>query len=189
MALGLNRENDTPIGGLPEFRGNLQGGGVFSVNEVPVFDGEKFAPGSQTALLHGYGGLATNGSVAEVADGTLIDGWDTATPLGGTPLQMTPDPVTGVVTVDQDGVYQVDFSCNVSALANNQDYFFQLISTSGASGFGSHIVGSNNVSSQSTSFSLTMSGTATGQVGVSAHSTGDLTYTIVSMSLTVTRIG
>lgn len=187
MPLGLNRENDTPIGGLSEFRGNLQGGEVFEIGNVPVYDGEKFAPGNNDALLNGFGGLVTSLTVGRVADASLINDWDAVMPLGGTPLQMTPDPVTGIIVVDQDGVYEVNFQCNIQGLGNNTDYFFQLISTSGATTFGSHVVGSNNVSSQSTGFSLTVAGTAAGQIAVAASGGGN--YDIVSASFSVTRVG
>ena len=187
MAIGLNRENDTPIGGLPEFRGNLQGGNVFQVGNVPVFDGEKFAPGNNDALLNGFGGLITALSVGYLADGSLIDDWDAVMPLLDVPLQVTVDAATGVLTVDQDGIYIVDFQCNVTNLANNQDYFFQLLTSAGLTGFGSHISGSNNVNSQSTGFTIQVAGTAGGQLGVVVS--GGSAYDIVSASFSVTRIG
>jgi len=167
----------------------MQGGDVFTVGQVPVFDGEKFAPGSNDALLSGYGGLAMNLTAGKVADATIINDWDAVTPLGGTALQMTPDPVTGIITVAQDGIYEVNFSCNISGLGNNVDYFFELLSTAGATTFGSHVVGSNNVSSQSTGFSLMVDGSAAGAIAIVAHSDADNGYDVVSMSLTVTRIG
>lgn len=190
MALGLNRENDTPIGGLPEFRGNLQGGNVFNVGTVPVFDGEKFVPGINEVLVLGYGGLVTEGSIAEVADGALVDSWGASMPLDGIPLQMTVDTGAGTITVLQDGVYEINFSFNVTDLANNQDYFFELVgSISGDSGFGTHVVGSNNVSSQSGSFTVLADASNGNAVGIRASSTGDQLYTIISMSFTVKRIG
>ena len=189
MALGLNRQNDTPIGGLPEFRGNIQGGEVFSVDEVPVWDGEKFAPGSNSALLSGYGGLVKTLEAGIVADGSVISNWDAVMPLAGTPLQMTPDPVTGIITVDQIGIYQIDFQCNIATLANNQDYFFELVVGLGATGFGTHVVGSNNLSSQSTGFSLLSAGTVGGQMAVTADNAGSNTFDAISVSFTCTRIG
>jgi len=189
MALGLNRQNDTPIGGLPEFRGNLQGGDVFNVGEIPVFDGEKFAPGVNVALVLGYGGLAVASSVLRVADGTLIADWDVVMPLSSVPLQMTPDPVTGIITVDQAGVYQIDFQCNIQNMDNNKDYFFELIDTNGTTGLGSHIVGSNNVSSQSTGFTLMTTGAAAGQIAIGSNSLDNSGYDIVSMTFICTRIG
>ena len=189
MALGLNRENDTPIGGLPEFRGNLQGGEVFTVGQVPVFDGSKFVPGINEVLVLGYGGLVEGLSAGRVADGSIMADWDGVMPLGGTALQMTPDPVTGIITVDQTAIYQVDWQCNIANLANNQDYFFELVGTGGATGFGTHVVGSNNVSSQSSGFSLMLAGTAAGQIAVTADSIADSSFDVVSMSFTVNRIG
>lgn len=187
MALGLNRENDTPIGGLPEFRGNMQGGEVFEIGNVPVFDGDKFAPGSNSALLNGFGGLVSGLSLGHVADGGLIDDWDGVTPIGGVPLQVTVNAATGVLTVDQAGVYDIKFQCNVSSLANNQDYFFELLTDAGLTGFGTHVVGSNNVSSQSTGFVMQIVGEADGQVGVVVS--GGSGYDIVSASFSVTRVG
>lgn len=189
MALGQNRENDTPIGGLPEFRGNLQGGGVFSSGEVPVFDGEKFVPGINQVLVLGYGGLALGESLLHTADGSIIDNWGNAMPLGGVPQQMTPDPVTGIITVNQDGVYDLAWTANLAGLANNEDYFFELVVSGGPTGFGTHIVGSNNVSSQSGGFSLMVQGSVGSELAVTADNLTDSTFDIVSMSLTCSRIG
>jgi len=189
MAVGKNRYNDTPIGGLPEFRGNMQGGEVFGVDDVPVWDGSKFVPGTNDALANAYGGLVTALSVGRTADGSLIDDWDVVTPLGGTPLQVTPVIATGVVTVAIDGVYQVSFSINASNLVNNENYFFELTSSGGPTGFGSHIEGSNNVNSQSTGFDLMVDGSAGGAIGVLAHSDSNSGFDIVSSSFSVTRIG
>lgn len=189
MAIGQNRENDTPIGGLPEFRGNLQGGNVFSVGQVPVYDGDKFVPGVNQVLVLGYGGLIDSLSVARIADGSIMDAWDAVMPLGDTPLQMTPDAVTGIITVDQDGVYDVQFQGNFVNLVNNQDYFFELIDGAGPTGVGANIVGSNNVSSQSTGFNIMIPGTVGGQIAISAANIGDNLFDVVSMTFTVTRIG
>ena len=189
MALGLNRQNDTPLGGLPEFRGNMQGGDVFNVDQVPVWDGEKFAPGSNSALLLGYGGLTTVLSAGHVADGSIIDDWDAVMPLGGVPLQMTPDPVTGLITVDQDGIYQVDFNIGLTSLANNIGYVFTLVLGGVDTNFGCAVGGSNNVSEQTTGFTLQVSGSVGGTVGVDATAPAGQGFDIVNGTLTVTRIG
>ncbi len=189
MSIGLNRENDTPIGGKPEYRGNFQTGEVFSVDDIPTFDGEKFVPGSNTGLAHGYGGLAIEGSIVYTADGSLIDNWTQVMPIAGTPLQTTPNATTGIITVDQTGTYIVNFTCNISALSNNADYIFVLFVAGGSTGFGTHVVGSNNLSSQTTSFSLQVDGAIGAQIAVSVDSIGNDNFTVISASLSVQRIG
>ncbi len=189
MPIGLNRQNDTPIGGLPEFRGNLQGGDVFSVGEIPVFDGAKFAPGINAALVLGFGGLVKTLEVGIVANGDIIADWDAVMPLGGSALQMTPNPTLGIITVDQQAIYQIDWQANLASLTNNQDYFFELVVGGIPTTFGTHIVGSNNVSSQSSGFSLMAAGDVAGTLAVTADNAGSNTFDVVSMSLTCTRIG
>lgn len=191
MAIGMNRQNDTPIGGAPEFRGNMQGGDVFTTNTVPVYDGEKFAPGAPAALLNGFGGLAIQGSDARTADGTAINDWDAVMPLnGGTPLQMTPNATTGIITLDQAGTYEASLTFSIQGMANNRDYFFELQTAAGATGYGVSIVGSNNVTSQSGGFSLQANSLAGGSFSILANSQGNSDpYTIVSMSLSCKRIG
>jgi len=188
MSIGLNRQNDTPIGGLSEFRANLQGGNVFQVDDVPIFDGEKFIPGTTSAIARGYGGLASTASAGYIADGSTIDNWDQATPLGGTPLQVAPNVAAGVIITAVDGTWDINFQCNITSLANNEDYFFELSGPGGGTGFGTHVVGSNNVSSQSTGFVLQITAPA-GAFGVTAFNVGSNTFDIISASLSLTRIG
>ena len=188
MAEGLNRHNDFPIGGRPEFRGNMQGGEVFGVDDVPVWDGAKFSPGTNSALLNAYGGLVTTLSAGHIADGSILDFWDAVTPLGGVPLQTTPVAATGVITTAISGTWEIKFECNVAGLTNNQDYFFQLTAPSGDTGFGTHVVGSNNVSSQSTGFVITLTAPA-GAVAVVVSNSGNNPFDIVSGTLSVNRIG
>jgi hypothetical protein len=187
MSIGLNRQKDTPIGGSPEFRGNFEVE-TFSVDNIAVFDGTKFAPGTDSGLLLANGGLAENLSLGRVADGSVIADWDAITPLNGTPVQTTPDPATGVITVAQAGTYHVSFNCSIQGLTNNQDYYFELYISGGATGYGTHIVGSNNVSAQSSGFSITADGPAGSAVAVVASNASNSTYDIVSMSFMVNRI-
>lgn len=190
MPLGLNRLNDTPIGGHPEFRGNMQGGEVFGIDAVPVWDGEKFAPGTNSALLLAYGGLSTNSIAAVAADGSLIQNWDEVTPLGGTPLQTVVDPVAGTVAVNQTGVYQIDFSANVAGLANNQEYTFLLNIDGIDKNFGATISGTNSVETATVAFSIMSEAASTDiPIGVSVTNAGSSTYEIVTASLAVRRIG
>ena len=190
MPLGLNRLNDTPIGGHPEFRGNMQGGEVFGIDTVPVWDGEKFAPGTNSALLLAYGGLSSNLIAAVAADGSLIQNWDEATPLGGTPLQTVVDPVAGTVSVNQAGVYEVDFAANVAGLSNNQEYAFLLNVDGVDQAFGAIISGTNSVATAAVAFSLMVEAASTNiPLGVSVTNPGGNTYEIVTASLTVRRIG
>ena len=189
MAIGLNRQNDTPIGGLPEFRGNMQGGEVFGVDSVPVWDGTKFAPGTNDALLLGYGGLTTVLSAGHVADGSLIDDWDAIMPLGAVPLQVTPDPVTGIIAISQAGIYEIDFNIGLTNLANNIGYVFTLVTEGGSTNFGCAVGGSNNVSEQTTGFSLQVVGTSGGLVAVDATAPAGQGFDVVNATFTVKRIG
>ncbi len=186
MSTGLNRQKDTPIGGASEFRANLEVG-TFNLDAIPVFDGEKFVPGTQTGLALTYGGLAMNQNAGYTADGSVLAGWDGVMPINGTPLLTTPDPVTGLVTVNSDGVYTVEFNCQVANVTNGLTYFFELITAAGLSGFGGAIVGSNQVDSQSVSLSLQVQASAGGTEGVAVS--GGSGYDVIQSSLTVTRIG
>lgn len=188
-AIGLTRLNDTPIGGHSEFRANLQGGNVFGVDSVPVWDGEKFAPGTNSALLLGYGGLAVALSAAHVADGSIIDDWSVTSPIGGTPLQTTPDITTGNILIAQAGVYSVGFALNAADLANNVSYVFTLVIDGVSTDFGCALAGSNNVSEQSTGFSLMVEVAAGVNVAVDATAPASQTFDIVNASFTVKRIG
>jgi hypothetical protein len=186
--LGLNRRNDTPIGAAPEFRANMQDT-TWGVDNVPAWDGEKFAPASNSALLLGYGGLVTTASLGHIADGSVIDDWEEITPLLGTPLQTTPDPVTGLVTIVQAGVYRVDFSGTFTGMFNNESYNIVLQVNGGNLAFGAVIDASNNVSSQTASFNLMAQATGGGTVGVAVENAGSSGYDVTTASLTVTRIG
>ena len=190
MAIGTNRQFDTPIGGVSEFRANVQSpAGVWQLDNVPAWDGTKFAPASNSGLLLAYGGLATTEKPAADADGSVIDDWDEITPLLGTPLQMTPDPVTGLISAAQPGVYQIDFNANVNGLSNNQDYAFVLNVNGTNRDYGAFVAGSNNVSFANVSFSLSAQIPGGGTVGVAVINAGNNSYTVVSASLSVRRIG
>ena len=188
MPIGLNRENDTPIGGLAEFRGNMQGGLVYEVDQVPVWDGSKFAPGSNSALLLGFGGLATSSSAGHLADGSIIDDWDAITPLGGTPLQVTPN-LNGNILIAQAGIYEVGFNIGLSNLDNNISYVFLLVVDGVPQAFGAAVAGSNNVTEQATGFTLQSSISAGVNVAVNANSPADQGFDIVNATFTVRRIG
>ena len=189
-AIGLNRHNDTPIGGTPEFRGNMQGGEVWLTDQVPVWDGTKFAPGTNSALLLAYGGLTTNEGAVVAADGSLIQNWGAATPLNGTALQVTVDPVAGTLVVIPIGVYMVDFQCNVQGLVNNQEYEFRLNLDGVDTDYGAVISGTNSLSVGSASFSI-MAETLGASIatGVSVTNAGGNTYQIVTASFNARRIG
>lgn len=190
MAIGRNREFDTPIGGVPEFRANVQSpAGIWQLDNVPAWDGEKFSPASNSGLLLAYGGLATTEKPAAAADGSVIDDWDDITPLLGTPLQMTVDPVTGLISAAQPGVYQIDFAANVNGLNNNQTYSFVLNVNGTNRNYGAIVSGSNNVSYANVSFSLSAQIAGGGTVGVGVINAGNNNYTVVSASLSVRRIG
>jgi hypothetical protein len=188
MALGLNRHNDTPIGGLPEFRGNMQGGEVFGVDDVPAWDGGKFAPASNSALLYSYGGLSDGAGQVIAADGTAIGNWDAVMPVDGTPQQMTVDAVAGTLGALLDGTYEVSFSLNCTGLTNAIDYDFFLSRDGIATGVVARITGSNQVDSQSTSFTAMITGAAGGFVSILAVGGGN-NFTVGSMSLSAKRIG
>lgn len=190
MPIGLNRENDTPIGGASEFRGNLQAPmSVWSPTNVPAWDGTKFVPAAGTGLFVAYGGLASNGIPATAADGSLIQNWDQVMPIGGTPLQLTVDAVAGTVTIAQDGVYQIDFGANVTGLVNNQEYAFQLAVNGTPQSWGAIISGSNTAATGSVQFSLQFAATAAQALGVAVTNGASSLYEIVSSSLSVRRIG
>ena len=190
MVIGLNRRNDTPIGGIPEFRGNMQGGDIWSVDSVPAWDGTKFAPAANSGLLMAFGGLATNGLLAVPADGSLIQNWDEVTPLGGTPLQTIVDDVAGTIAVEQVGVYQIDFNANVAGLVNNQEYSFLLNVDGVDRAYGAIISGTNSLEVGSLGFSLMLEASNTGVLlGVSVTNGGGNDYEIVTASFAVRRIG
>ena len=189
MSTGDNRKNDTPVGGLDEFRGNMQGGEVFNVDQVPVWDGAKFSPGTNSALLLAYGGLAVALSAGHTADGSLIDDWDAATPLFGVPLQTTPDIVTGNILIAQAGVYDIGFELNAAGLANNISYVFTLVINGVSTNFGCAIAGSNSVSEQSTGFSLMADIGSAINVAVDATAPASQSFDIINASFTVKRIG
>jgi hypothetical protein len=188
MALGLNRHNDTPIGGLPEFRGNMQGGEVFGVDDVPAWDGEKFAPASNSALIYSFGGLSDGAGQVVTADGSEIGDWDTVMPVDGTPQQMTVDPVTGRLGALLSGTYEVIFALNCTGLTNAINYDFFLSRDGIATSIVARITGSNQVDSQSTSFTAMITGAAGGFVSILAVG-GGATFTVGSMSLSAKRIG
>jgi hypothetical protein len=185
----LQNQNDTPIGGTAEYRGNMQNGDAFNIADVPVWDGSKFAPGSATGLLTGYGGLASSLSPGHVADGSLMGDWDASLPIAGSPQQVTVDTALGTVTPAQTGVYEVSFSANVANLANNQQYEFVLNVDGSGISYCSIIIGSNNVNSQVTTFNLTANVGAGLVIAVEVFNAGSNTFDVVTASLTVLRIG
>ena len=188
-ALGLNRQNDTPIGGLPEFRGNLQGGDVFGIDTVPAWDGEKFAPAANSALLLAYGGLVTAISAGHTADGGLVDDWDATTPLFGVPLQTIPSVPAGTITILQAGTYEISFNIGLANLSNNISYLFALVVNGVSTNFGSAVAGSNNLSEQTTGFTIQATIGAGIVIGVSATAPASQTFDVVNATLTVKRIG
>ena len=183
MAITDSRNNDTPIGGTEEFRGNMQSGDVYGVDDVPVWDGEKFAPGTNSALLNAYGGLANSVGGPITADGTPMDDWDVITPLGGTPLQTTPNIVTGEILVAQSGVYDVTFSLDGLNFDNNIAYFFQLAADGVGLSFGGAITGSNQVTSQSISFELLSSIAAGVSVSVIVTAPASQTFDVLNSKI------
>lgn len=191
MPIGLNRVNDTPIGGSSEFRGNLQAPmSVWNLDSVPAWDGEKFGPSANSGLLMAFGGLTSNVKAATAADGSLIQNWDAVTPLGGLPLQTVVNDVAGTVSADQAGVYQIDFSSNVAGLTNNQEYAFLLNVDGVDQAYGAVISGTNSVATATVAFSLMLQANTTNlPLGVSVTNGGSNTYEIVTASLTVRRIG
>ena len=188
MAIGeIQNQNDTPLGDTGEYRANVQSGDVFSVDDVPVWDGTMFAPGTNSALLNAYGGLYEGPGAVIPADGTNIDTWSNVTPIGGTPKQVVVDAGLGTILVPQAGDYEIDFALNCGGLSNNQDYIFQVAVDSVSTSVGSIIVGSNQVDAQSTSFTITV--TAVGGGVISIQASGGTTFTVASMSFSVKRIG
>ena len=167
----------------------MQGGDVFGVDSVPVWDGDKFAPGTNSALLLGYGGLAVALSAAHTADGSIIDNWDVTTPLFGVPLQTVPSVPTGNILISQSGVYDVGFEMNAANLSNNISYVFSLVINGVSTNFGCAIAGSNSVSEQSTGFFLLADISAGVNVAVDATAPASQTFDIVNASFTVKRIG
>ena len=188
-ALGLNRQNDTPIGGLPEFRGNMQGGSSFSTDDIPVWDGEKFAPGTSSGLVNSYGGLGDGDDVVLSADGSNIQNWDEVLPLGGTPKQLIIDPVAGTIELTITGDYEVGFNINASALSNGVPYDFFLAVNGVPTFLYGEIVGSNQVQSQSTGFLLMFAGNAGSVLSIQPTAPAGENYTTRSMTFGVTRIG
>lgn len=186
MSSGLNRQNDTPIGGLQEFRANMLTSS-FVVDTVPVYDGEKFVAGSQTGLANAFGGLVMNQVSGFTADGTPLDRWTNVAPLNGTAVNVTPNASTGIVDIGQAGTYDVTFSANLGGLTNAATYFFELYSDAGASGFGALVIGSNQVDTQSTSFSIQ----ATVEAGsaLAIYVSGGSGFDVISASVSVSRIG
>lgn len=189
MALGLNRHNDTPIGGLPEFRGNMQGGEVWSLNDVATWDGEKFVPGTSSGLVNSYGGLADGDDVVLSADGTNIKNWDETLPLNGTPKQLTIDGVAGTIEILTAGDYQIGFQINASSLLNGVFYDFYLAIDGVPSFLYAEMEGSNQVLSQSTGFILMVAASAGSVLSIQPIATGGASYTTRSMTFAVSRIG
>jgi hypothetical protein len=188
MPIGLNRRNDTPIGGSEEFRANLDDT-VWAQDEVPTWDGTKFVPGSSVALLTAYGGLASDVSISHTADGSVVNDWDEVTPLNGTPEQTTPNAVTGTITVDVSGVFAISVTLTLSNLANNQDYVIEGELNGTPMDYAGVIRGSNNVFSQSSSFALLSNITAGDVFAITITNGSSSTYDIVSASISITRIG
>jgi hypothetical protein len=189
MPIGDNRQFDTPLGGLAEFRGNMQGGDVFSVGEVPVWDGAKFAPGVNAAIVLAFGGLVSTASAGHVADGSVINDWDAITPIGGSPLGVTPVAATGLITADVTGIYEISFDTNVGNLSNAVEYTFVYEIDGSPGPYGTIIKGSNNVEYQSAGFSLSIAVTAGQVVGVRATAPASETFDVISSTLSVSRIG
>jgi hypothetical protein len=188
MATGLNRQNDTPIGGAEEFRGNMPAG-AFVIGDAAVWDGEKFSPAVTTASVRAYGGLASNTGSSHIADGSIINDWDAVLPAGGTPLNTTPDPATGLVNLDLAGTYDVAFSATLTGMANNQEYRMVLYYNGAPRDFGGIIVGSNNIGFQNVSFALSATLAANDSIGVVAQNAGSSAFDVTAGSLSITRIG
>lgn len=187
-ALGLNRRNDTPIGSKPEFRGNMSDA-QWNVEDVPAWDGEKFSPSTTTGLLTGYGGLTSEISTGHIADGSPLDDWTVVTPLLGTPNQVIPKPITGFVEIPVAGVYKIDFNCDLANLANGQRYLLHLAVDGLSTLYGAVIDGSNQVSTQSASFSLLVESARDSTISIVVDNAGNNTYDVISASLNVTRVG
>ena len=187
MAIGtVQNQNDTPIGGSTEYRANVQNGDVFSVSDVPAWDGSKFVPASNSALIYAYGGLLIGNGTTKTADGSVIAGWDSIHP--DTPVQTTPDIVSGDITVALAGVYEVNFTINCIDLTNAQNYLFYLTNGVITTDIVASIVGSNQVDSQTTSFTGLMDAAAGGVIGVTCDG-GSQAYTVVAATTAVKRIG
>ena len=187
MSIGtVNNQNDTPIGGLSEYRANVQNGDVFSVSDVPAWDGSKFVPASNSALIYAYGGLLIGNGTTKSADGSVIAGWDSIQP--NTPVQTTPDTVSGSISVALAGVYEVNFTIDCVDLQNNQDYLFYLTNGVVTSGVIAAMEGTTQIESQTTSFNALIDAGAGGLFGVICDG-GSQDYTVVTATLTVKRIG
>ena len=187
MAVGeIQNQNDTPIGGNSEYRANVQNGDVFGVSDVPAWDGTKFVPASNSALIYAYGGLLIGNDTTKSADGSVIAGWGIAQPT--VPVQTTPDIVSGGITVALSGVYEINFTINCIDLTNNQEYLFSLTNGVITTDILAAMVGSNQVTSQTTSFSALFDGNAGGAIGVICDG-GSQDYTVIAASFTAKRIG
>jgi len=190
MAVGdIQNQNDTPIGGASEYRGNLQSGDVFGIGSVPAWDGKRFVPALNSGLLSAYGGLASSDVGPVSADGTPITNWEAVLPYNGTPLGMTVSAVTGEVTVGIAGVYRIDFDISLTNLANNTRYDFFLGVNGAATEFGAAVAGSGSLSAQSSGFSMLAYTVAGVPITVIPVAAGDANFGIVSATLSVTRIG
>jgi len=189
VAIGLNRENDTPIGGAPEFRGNMQAGEVFSVDDVPAWDGEKFAPAANSALLNAYGGLGDGTDIVLSADGTNIENWDIILPLGGSPKQVNVDDVAGTLEVLLEGDYDIGFTISCDTLVNGVSYDFFLARNGAPTLLFAEILGSNQVQSQSTGFIVMVHALANDVFSIQPTAVGNVNFTTKSISFSLARLG
>ena len=187
MSITDSRKNDTPIGGLEEFRGNMESSN-FTLDDVPIWDGEKFVPGSTSGLAKAFGGLVTGVGGTIIADGTLIEDWDATMPIGGTPLNTTPNIATGEILIQTLGTYEVSFSLDGANFSNGVTYLFELADGGVGIGFGSGIVGSNQVTSQIATFNILIDIGAGVNVGVLAAAAGNPVFDVINATLSVKRI-
>jgi len=192
MPIGINRQNDFPIGGAGEFRGNMDTG-AFSPDEVAVWDGEKFVPGPNVTLVSAYGGLAgvAMGSRPAETTGIVIDNWNTQMPTTVPPKAVIPNSASGLIQITLDGVYQLTFNASVTNLANNIAYDFRV----NVDGFEppnivARVTGANQVDDYSVGFTACENINAGQVVGISLSSNlAGQSLSINSATLVITRLG
>ena len=189
MSIGLNRKNDTPIGGASEFRANFEAGVDFPVDSIPVFDGEKFVPGSATSLALGYGGLVLTALTGFVANGD-IKPWNDLTPFFGVPSRVSASIADGTISGDNTGVYEIKFTANCTNLVNGVDYDFRVAVNGVPAAFGARIQGAIQIPAQTVAFTVQVRLLPSEPLSVQCTTvSGTNTLDINSATFTVTRIG
>lgn len=180
------RQNDTPIGGTEEFRGNMLSGD-YALDDFPVYDGQKFVASSSVGLARAFGGIADNTGRSVAMNDALITGWSDQQPLNGTPLNVTNNPTAGLLTVALPGVYDVSFVLDGSGFADGVLYNFQMALNGAPTTITCTVDGSNAVGTQSTGFKFLAqldAGDALGIWGVGNANS----FNVINMALTIKRV-